>query len=400
MGALDGILVVALEQAVAAPYTSSRLADAGARVIKIERPEGDFARGYDRAAKGQSSYFVWLNRGKESLVLDIKQADDKALLGRIVARADVFIQNLSPGAAARSGFGAEDLRREYPRLIVCDISGYGEDNSYRPMRAYDMLVQAESGLASVTGGPEAPARVGVSVCDIAAGMYAQAAILEALIRRGQTGTGETIKVSLFDGMADWMAVPLIHHDYGGAAPERIGLRHPSVAPYESFATADGHAIVISIQNDREWVRFAERVLGRPEWATDGRFADNVARVENREQWVSAIAEVFARETRDGMARKLKDAEIAYGFVNSVAEFSRHPALRRAETPTPEGVISVPAPPARRPDTATRPGGDASFDARGVRPARLRPVPALGEHSAAIRREFAPGGLAARGTRTT
>ena len=371
MGALDGILVVALEQAVAAPYASSRLADAGARVIKIERPEGDFARGYDRAAKGQSSYFVWLNRGKESLVLDIKRPDDKALLGRIVARADVFIQNLAPGAAERAGFGADDLRRKYPRLIVCDISGYGEDNSYRDMRAYDMLVQAESGLASVTGGPEAPARVGVSVCDIAAGMYAQSAILEALLRRGQTGTGETIKVSLFDGMADWMAVPLIHHDYGGHAPERIGLRHPSVAPYESFATADGGRIVISIQNEREWARFAERILGNPEWATDGRFADNVARVKNRAHWAPAIARVFAGATREAMARKLKDAEIAHGFVNSIPEFSRHPALRRAETPTPEGPVAVPAPPARRP-------GDG---------ASLRPVPALGEHSAAIRREF-------------
>ncbi|OHC83264.1 MAG: carnitine dehydratase [Rhodospirillales bacterium RIFCSPLOWO2_12_FULL_67_15] len=373
MGALDGILVVALEQAVAAPYTSSRLADAGARVIKIERPEGDFARGYDRAAKGQSSYFVWLNRGKESLVLDIKRDDDKALLGRIVARADVFIQNLAPGAAARAGFGAGDLRRAHPRLIVCDISGYGEDNSYRDMRAYDMLVQAESGLASVTGGPDRPSRVGVSVCDIAAGMYAHAAILEALIRRGRTGEGETVKISLFDGMADWMAVPLLHHDYGGAAPARVGLRHPSIVPYESFATADGGRIVISIQNEREWARFAKRILRRPEWAKEGPFADNVARVKNRAQLLPAIAQVFAGETREGMAQKLKTAEIAYGFVNSVAEFSRHPALRRAETPTPMGAVAVPAPPARRPDTETL----------------LRPVPALGEHSAAIRREFAP-----------
>ncbi|MCC7017157.1 MAG: CoA transferase [Rhodospirillales bacterium] len=372
MGALDGILVVALEQAVAAPYTSSRLADAGARVIKIERPEGDFARGYDRAAKGQSSYFVWLNRGKESLVLDLKQADDNALLKRIVAKADVFIQNLSPGAAARAGFGADDLRRAHPRLIVCGISGYGEDNDYRDMRAYDMLVQAESGLASVTGGPDQPARVGVSVCDIAAGMYAHAAILEALIRRARTGEGETIAVSLFDGMADWMAVPLLHHDYGGAAPARVGLRHPTIMPYESFATADGGRIVISIQNEREWARFAGRILGHPGWAEEGPFADNVARVKNREQLLPAIAAAFAGETREAMARKLKGAEIAHGFVNSVAEFSRHPALRRAETPTPNGVVAVPAPPARR----------ARNDPR------LCPVPALGEHSAAIRREFA------------
>lgn len=373
MGALDGIVVVALEQAVAAPYASSRLADAGARVIKIERPEGDFARGYDRAARGQSSYFVWLNRGKESLVLDIKDDADKALLGRILAHADIFIQNLAPGAAARSGFGSEDVRRRHPRLIACDISGYGEDNAYRDMRAYDMLVQAESGLASVTGGPEAPARVGVSVCDIAAGMYAHAAILEALIRRAKTGEGETIKVSLFDGMADWMAVPLLHHDYGGRAPERVGLRHPSIMPYESFATADGGRIVISIQNEREWSRFAERILGRPEWAKEGPFADNVSRVKNRAALLPEIAAAFARVDRATMAGKLKEAEIAYGFVNSIAEFSRHPALRRAETPTPEGPVLVPAPPARR--AGETPG--------------LRPVPALGEHSEAIRREFGP-----------
>lgn len=383
MGALDGILVVALEQVVAAPYATSRLADAGARVIKIERPEGDSARAYDRAAKGQSSYFVWLNRGKESVVLDIKKPDDKALLGRMVARADVFVQNLAPGAAARAGFGADALRAAHPRLIVCNISGYGEDNDYRDMRAYDMLVQAESGLASVTGGPEAPARVGVSICDFAAGMYAQAAILEALIRRGRTGEGETISVSLFDGMADWMAVPLLHHDYGGAAPARIGLRHPSIAPYEAFATADGSAIVISIQNEREWARFAEHILGHPEWAREGPFAGNVARVENRERLVPAIAAVFARETREAMAAKLKAAEIAYGFVNSVAEFSRHPALRRAETPTPNGPVAVPAPPARL--------GAQRAQARGRvdEIPRLRPVPALDEHGAALRKEFAP-----------
>ncbi len=371
MLALDGIVVVALEQAVAAPYASSRLADAGARVIKIERPEGDFARGYDRAARGQSSYFVWLNRGKESLVLDIKDEGDRALLARIVARADVFIQNLAPGAARRSGFGSDDLRARHPRLIACDISGYGEDNDYRDMRAYDLLVQAESGLASVTGGPEAPARVGVSVCDIAAGMYAHAAILEALIGRARTGQGETIKVSLFDGMADWMAVPLLHHDYAGRAPERVGLRHPSIMPYESFSTADGGRIVISIQNEREWARFAAQILERPDWATAGPYADNVSRVKNRAALLPAITAVFARFDRAAMARKLQAAEIAHGFVNSVADFSRHPALRRAETPTPEGPVLVPAPPARR-------AGDAPS---------LRPVPALGEHNATIRREF-------------
>ncbi len=370
---LDGLLVVTLEQAVAAPYASSRLADAGARVIKIERADGDFARGYDKVVDGESAYFVWLNRGKESLVLDIKKDDDKALLRRILARADVFIQNLAPGAAARAGFGADELRRAHPRLITCDISGYGDDNPYRDMRAYDMLVQAESGLCAVTGGPEEPARVGVSVCDIAAGMYAFAAILEALIRRGRTGEGEAIAVSLFDGLADWMAVPLLHYDYGGKAPTRVGLRHPSITPYESFATKDGGRILISIQNEREWQRFAREVMGHPEWAEAGPYADNVQRTKNRDRLVPEIAAVFAQFTRDGMATKLKKAEIAYGFVNGVAEFSEHPALRRVTVETPHGLADMPAPPARRQGRAPD----------------LRPVPALGAHTDAIRREFAP-----------
>lgn len=372
-GPLSGVLVVALEQAVAAPYASSRLADAGARVIKIERPEGDFARGYDRAAKGEASYFVWLNRGKESLVLDIKDPADKALLERIVAKADVFIQNLAPGAAARAGFGAADLRKKHPRLIVCDISGYGDDNPYRDMRAYDMLVQAESGLAAVTGGAAEPARVGVSVCDVGAGMYAHAAILEALIARGRTGEGEAIQVSLFDAMADWMTVPLLHADYVGKAPTRVGLRHPSITPYESFPTADGGRIVIAIQNEREWRRFAERILGRPDWATSEDYGGNVRRTKNRDRLAAEIAAVFAKEPREAMAEKLRAAEIAYGFVNEVAQASRHPALRRIEVETPSGAVAMPAPPARR-----------SGPARAY-----RPVPKIGEHTDAIREEFAP-----------
>src|SRR5262245_51328568 len=236
---LEGLLVVALEQAVAAPYCSCRLADAGARVIKIERPEGDFARGYDKAVKGLASYFVWLNRGKESLTLDIKNRDDAALLHRILARADVFIQNLLPGAAGRAGFGSEALRKQHPRLITVDISGYGEDGPYAEMKAYDMLIQAETGLASITGLPAGPGRVGVSVCDVAAGMYAHQAVLEALIKRGRTGRGSGIAVSLFDGLADWMTVPLLHHDYAGKAPTRTGLEHPSISPYRTYESADG-----------------------------------------------------------------------------------------------------------------------------------------------------------------
>src|ERR1700733_1688124 len=250
---LEGLLVVALEQAVAAPYCSSRLADAGARVIKIERPEGDFARGYDKAANGLSSYFVWLNRGKQSLVADIKKPEDAALLHRILAQADVFIQNLAPGAAARAGFGSKTLRGRFPRLITVDISGYGDTGDYATMKAYDLLVQAESGLAMITGHPAGPGRVGVSACDIACGMAAHAAVLEALYERSQTGQGKALEVSLFDGIADWMNVPLMHYEGTGKAPQRVGLAHPSICPYGAFSTKDGHSVLIAIQNEREWV---------------------------------------------------------------------------------------------------------------------------------------------------
>ncbi len=369
-GALDGILVLSLEQAVAAPYCTSRLADAGARVIKLERPEGDFARGYDAVAKGQASYFVWLNRGKQSLVADIKDAGDAALLHRILAKADVFVQNLMPGAAARAGFGPAELRAKYPKLIVVDISGYGDEGPYAAMKSYDMLVQAETGLASITGGPEAPGRVGVSVCDIAAGMYAHQAILEALIARGKTGEGRSIKVSLFDGMADWMAVPLLHHDYGGKAPGRVGLAHPSVAPYSAFTSADGVPLVISVQNDREWGDFCAHVLGeagRPEFAT------NVLRVKNRAALDAHIAAFFAHHPREALVARLRKGKIAYGELNDVARFSKHPQLRRVEIDTPGGKVAIPAPP-------------PVID--GERTPSLGAVPAVGQHNEAIRAEFA------------
>jgi len=370
---LDGVLVVALEQAVAAPYCSSRLADAGARVIKIERAEGDFARGYDKVAKGASSYFVWLNRGKESLVVDIKDSTDAALLHRILARADVFIQNLMPGAAARAGFGSAALRAACPRLITVDVSGYGDEGPYAQMKSYDMLVQAETGLASITGGAEAPARVGVSVCDIAAGMYAHQAVLEALIARGRTGEGASIQVSLFDGMADWMSVPLLFNDYGPGAPRRVGLMHPSVAPYNAFASADGTPILISIQNDREWAKFCADVLGQAALAGDTRFATNVARVANRDAMDAIIAAAFARHATDALCGLLAKVGVAFGRVNDVAAFSRHPQLRRVEVATPGGRVAIPAPPAIR---------------NGERAPALGAVPEIGEHSAAIRREFA------------
>jgi crotonobetainyl-CoA:carnitine CoA-transferase CaiB-like acyl-CoA transferase len=279
-GTLDGLLVVALEQAVAAPLCSQHLADAGARVIKVERPGGDFARGYDAVVHGESAYFVWLNRGKESVTLDLKRAVDKAVMERMLARADIYIQNLATGAAGRLGFGTDAWRARRPELITCDISGYGEAGPYAGMKAYDLLVQAESGLASVTGSAGEMGRVGVSVCDIAAGMNAYAAILEALIAKAKTGAGTGIKVSLFDGMADWMTVPLLHFDYGGTAPARAGLHHPSIAPYGAYAYHGGE-VLISIQNDREWRAFAETVLANAALATDPRFATNVARVAPR-----------------------------------------------------------------------------------------------------------------------
>src|ERR1700758_1253183 len=275
---LSGILVVALEQAVAAPMCSCRLADAGARVIKIERPEGDFARGYDDLVHGECSYFIWLNRGKESIVLDLGKPEDKALLAAMLARADVFVQNLKPGAVEKLGFAPDRLRREHPRLIVCSVSGYGDSGPYAQRKAYDLLIQAEAGLASVTGGPEAPARVGVSVVDIAAGMNAYEAILEALIARGRTGEGADISISMFDAMADWMTVPLLQHE-GGRTPQRGGLAHPSIAPYGVFKTRDGVDVLISIQSDREWRVLAADVLGDASLADDPRFATNVERVK-------------------------------------------------------------------------------------------------------------------------
>ena len=368
---LDGLLVVTLEQAVAAPFASSRLAEAGARVIKIERAAGDFARNYDQVVHGESAYFVWLNRGKESLVLDIKDAGDAALLARILAGADVFIQNLAPGAAARAGFGSADLREKHPRLITCDISGYGEEGPYRDMKAYDMLVQAETGLCSVTGTPESPGRVGVSVCDIAAGLYALNGILEALYERERTGCGKGLAVSLFGGMADWMTVPLLHYDYGGKAPGRVGLRHPSIAPYSMYVTKDGEQVVISIQNEREWGWLCSEILDHPEWAEEGPYRDNVSRVANRDSLEREVGAVFARFTREEMAGKLRKAGIAYGFVNSVGSLSDHPALRRCRIDTPSGPVDMPAPPTIR---------------EGESPA-LGPIPAIGEHSETIRKEF-------------
>ena len=368
---LEGLLVVTVEQAVAAPYCSCKLAEAGARVIKVERPEGDFARGYDAVAKGESAYFVWLNRGKESIALDLKDEADKAVLARMLERADILIQNLAPGAMARLGFGAEALRAERPELITCDISGYGEEGPYARMKAYDLLVQAETGLAAITGRPEGPGRVGVSVCDVAAGMYAYMALLEAVIARHQSGEGRALAVSLFDALADWMTVPLLHQVYGGAAPKRVGLNHPSIAPYGAYRARDGE-MVIAIQNEREWVRLCGDVLEKPELAADPRFDSNSKRVANREALDAEIEAVFGRHDREALTEKLLGAAIAFGAVNEVADLAVHPQLRRAVWDTPSGEVEAAAPPAR---------------IAGEGPRRLGRVPGLDEQGAALRREF-------------
>ena len=367
---LQGLTVVALEQAVAAPLCTARLAEAGARVIKVERAAGDFARGYDNVANGESAYFVWLNRGKQSIVLDLKSRADATLLERIVSKADVFVQNLAPGAAARAGFGSDLLRGRYPRLVTCDISGYGADGPYRDLKAYDLLIQCESGLASITGSPEASGRVGVSVADICCGMNAHAAILEALYARERTGVGNGIAVSLFDGLADWMAVPLLHHDYGGKSPARMGLAHPSIAPYGEFRLAGDRSIVISIQNEREWQVLCG-LIDRKWMIRDSRFVDNISRVRNRAELDGEIGAALRALTAETAAEVLRAGGIAFGFVNSVEAFSTHPHLRRVRVDTPTGQIDIPAPPVRW--------------ANGSRP--VHRIPALDADGSAIRAEF-------------
>ncbi|MDB5627429.1 MAG: L-carnitine dehydratase/bile acid-inducible protein [Tardiphaga sp.] len=339
---LEGLTVVAVEQAVAAPFCSSRLADAGAHVIKVERPEGDFARGYDAAAKGQSSYFVWLNRGKDSVVIDLATNAGRKALEDLVASADVLIQNLKPGAMDKLGFTLDRLRRDYPKLICCSISGYGDDGPYAHRKAYDLLIQAESGLASITGGPESPSRVGLSIVDIATGATANAAILEALIARGRSGQGADIRISMFDVMADWLAVPLLNSEAGNP-PQRIGLAHPSIAPYGVFQSKDGKDILISIQNEREWKKLCSDVLAQPDLPADPRFATMVSRVSNRAATDQAVANVFGTLTRDELLAKLSDADVAFAEVNTMADLAAHPHLRRIEVATPNGPVTYAAP---------------------------------------------------------
>jgi itaconate CoA-transferase len=339
---LEGITVVAVEQAVAAPFCSTRLADAGATVIKVERPEGDFARDYDANLKGQSSYFVWLNRGKKSVVIDLASDKGRAQLESLIERADVFLQNLKPGALEKLGFARERLRKDYPQLILCSISGYGDSGPYAQRKAYDLLIQAESGLCSVTGGAEAASRVGISVVDISTGATAHAAILEALFARTRTGEGADIRVSMFDVMADWMSVPLLNAE-AGKPPPRMGLSHPSIAPYGAFRSKDGKDILISIQSEREWKVFCAGVLEQPKLPEDPRFATMVDRVRNREATDKVVADLFGVLSREQLIARLDKADIAYGEVNSSADLSKHPHLRRIEVDTEGGKIAMPAP---------------------------------------------------------
>ena len=368
---LDGVLVVALEQAVAAPYCSSRLADAGARVIKVERSEGDFARGYDSAVHGESSYWVWINRGKESVALDIKNAGDLALLEAMLARADVFIQNLAPGATDRLGLGSAALRARHPRLITCDISGYGDDGRLFSMKAYDLLVQAESGLVSVSGAPGEWGRIGVSLCDINAGLNALIGIQQALMQRQRTGHGSAVKVSLFGSAAELMAVPYLQARYGGKAPERVGLKHPSIAPYGAFSCADGRDIVLSIQNEREWTAFCRLVLLRPDLLQDPRCANNAARVAHRGFVDGVVGEVFGSQTSAVMVDRLTEAQTAYSNVNSVHDLIDHPQLRTRRMTVDGRRVEVPASP-----------WGVEWEAE-----EFAAAPALDAHGAAIRAEF-------------
>lgn len=370
----EGLLIVSLEQAVAAPLCSCHFAQGGARVIKIERDVGDFARKYDQAVKGSSSYFTWANHGKESLCLNIKDTDDAQLMDSILSQADIFIQNLAPGAIGRAGFGTDDLRAKYPKLITCDISGYGEEGAYKDMKAYDFLVQCESGLIAVNGAPDAPGRIGVSVCDIGASMNAIIGLQKALIYRERTGKGSGVKVSLFDTAADWMTVPLMHTAYANNPPKPVGLHHPSIAPYGGFKTKDQETLAISIQNEREWVRLCEDVFGMADLATDDRFCNAVVRVKNRKALDEIVGTFFAQKTRVELEAMLREAAIAYGAVNSLETFAEHPQLRRRKVTLEDGEVAelVGAPVVHTFEDETEPFGR---------------VPKLGEQSDSIRAEF-------------
>ncbi|MFF8634192.1 CaiB/BaiF CoA transferase family protein [Streptomyces pilosus] len=376
---LSGVTVVSVEQAVAAPYATRQLADLGARVIKVERPgEGDFARRYDTTVHGHSSYFVWINRSKESLTLDLKDPRGRAILHRLLADADVFVQNLAPGAAGRLGLGTGELTRRYPRLIPCTISGYGTSGPWADRKAYDMLMQCQTGLVSLTGTPEETARTGISVADIAAGMYAYSGVLTALYTRATSGTVHPVEVSLFEALAEWMGQPAYYTRYGGSQPPRLGTQHATIAPYGTYRAADGREVLFSVQNEREWAVLCARFLGRPELSGDPRFATASDRLAHRDELNAVIAERFARDGAEELLKELESIGIACAGVNDVAAFLDHPVLtargRRSEVAVPGATVEALLPPA---------------DLAGV-PARMDPVPAVGEHTDAILAELGHG----------
>ncbi|GAB2739346.1 CaiB/BaiF CoA-transferase family protein [Melaminivora jejuensis] len=373
---LDGITVVSLEHAVAAPFCTRQLADLGARVIKVERPgSGDFARGYDTRVRGQSSHFTWINRSKESLALDLKQPEALAALAQLLARADVLVQNLAPGAAARLGLSFAALHAAHPRLIVCDISGYGASGPYRDKKAYDLLIQSEAGFLSVTGTPDAPAKAGISVADIAAGMYAYSSILSALLLRGRTGLGSHIDVSMLEAMAEWMGYPLYYAFEGAAPPPRAGAAHASIYPYGPFAAGAGGSVMLGLQNEREWQAFCAGVLQQPHIASDPRFCSNAQRSQHRAELQELIAQAFAPLTAAQLVERLEAAGIANARVNDMADVWAHPQLqarqRWREVDSPAGRIPALLPP----------GVSSAFEPR------MDAVPALGQHTRAILAEL-------------
>jgi itaconate CoA-transferase len=376
---LDGVTVVTLEHAIAAPFCTRQLADLGARVIKVERPGvGDFARAYDSRARGLASHFVWTNRSKESLTLDVKHEEAGAILGKLLEGADVLVQNLAPGAASRLGLSYEALSERFPRLIVCDISGYGADGPYRDKKAYDLLIQSESGFLSVTGTPDEPAKAGCSIADISAGMYAYANILAALIRRGRTGKGSHIDVSMLETMMEWMSFPLYYAMDGAPPPPRAGAAHATIYPYGPFPAGDGRVVMLGLQNEREWALFCAKVLGMPELASDPRFASNAARTAARDDLRAIIVDVFSRLTAEQVIERLEAAPIANAHVNTMHDMWEHPQLkargRWSEVATPAGPL-----PALKP-----PGVPDEWNAR------MDPIPALGAHTDAILAELGYG----------
>jgi crotonobetainyl-CoA:carnitine CoA-transferase CaiB-like acyl-CoA transferase len=372
---LDGITVVAVEQAVAAPFATRQLADLGARVIKIERPGvGDFARAYDATVKGMSSHFVWLNRTKESLTLDLKRPEAIGVLRGLLTRADVFIHNLAPGAMARLGFGSETVRREYPRAIVCEISGYGTTGPYRDKKAYDLLVQSEAGMLAITGTEDQPAKVGISVADISAGMYAFSGVLAALLRRQKTGEGSALEVSLFESLGEWMSYP-VYYAFSGAAPARSGARHAVIAPYGPYTAGDGRIVYLGLQNEREWVQFCAGALGQPEVAGDPRFSSNPQRVKHRDELDALITSAFSSLTADEVIDRLETAQIANARMNTVQAFTDHPQLaarnRWTEVASPAGPVRTLLPP-------------FNFDNMEI---PMGAIPAVGEHTDTILAEL-------------